>query len=314
MQDSWTLRVACATALLMLCSATARLRGWRGGRPGPAARSDADARRRADARCAGTPRPDRGRGPRAPRAPAAASRPPSAATISPSTFPPSARASARTRSDNVRAARSLSDALEGEPGILVQKTGPLQHSPFIRGFTAYHNLLLIDGIRLNHSAMRSGPNQYWSTVDPLSLRGLGHRARPPLGAVRQRCDRRHAQRAHATARVLRTGLPRRRRRPTCATPRPRTPRSRGSKSKATTTSSGFFAGFGYKHYGDIVSGRWTPAGHRGHQRVEPRPALRLEAQPVDDRHRPLAAHATDRRAAHRAHRGQRLVRGHGGRQ
>ena len=32
-------------------------------------------------------------------------------------------------------------------------------------FTGYHNVLLVDGIRLNHSAMRSGPNQYWSTVE-----------------------------------------------------------------------------------------------------------------------------------------------------
>ncbi|MDJ0975060.1 MAG: TonB-dependent receptor [Planctomycetota bacterium] len=71
-----------------------------------------------------------------------------------------------------RAARSLSGALEGTPGVLVQKTGPLQHSPFIRGFTGYQNLLLIDGVRLNHSAMRSGPNQYWATVDSLSIARL----------------------------------------------------------------------------------------------------------------------------------------------
>lgn len=68
-----------------------------------------------------------------------------------------------------RPARSLSGALQGMPGVLVQKTAPLQHSPFIRGFTGYQNVLLIDGMRLNHSAMRSGPNQYWATVDPLSI-------------------------------------------------------------------------------------------------------------------------------------------------
>ena len=71
-----------------------------------------------------------------------------------------------------RAARSMSGALQGLPGVLVQKTAPLQHSPFIRGFTAYHNLLLIDGIRLNNSTFRAGPNQYWATIDPLSVRNI----------------------------------------------------------------------------------------------------------------------------------------------
>ena len=45
------------------------------------------------------------------------------------------------------------------------KTALGQSSPYIRGLTGYHNVLLVDGIRLNHSAMRSGPNQYWSTVE-----------------------------------------------------------------------------------------------------------------------------------------------------
>lgn len=71
-----------------------------------------------------------------------------------------------------RASRSLSNALEGVPGVMVQKTAPLQHSPFIRGLTGYYTLLLIDGVRLNHSAMRSGPNQYWSTVDAYTIGSL----------------------------------------------------------------------------------------------------------------------------------------------
>ncbi len=71
-----------------------------------------------------------------------------------------------------RPARSLSDALHGQPGVLVQKTGPLQHSPYIRGFTGYQNLMLIDGIRLNNATFRAGPNQYWATVDSLSVAQL----------------------------------------------------------------------------------------------------------------------------------------------
>ncbi|TAH36792.1 MAG: TonB-dependent receptor [Planctomycetota bacterium] len=66
-------------------------------------------------------------------------------------------------------ARTLPDALEGLPSVMVQRTGHGQASPFIRGFTGYSTLMLVDGVRLNHAAMRSGPNQYWSTVDSLSV-------------------------------------------------------------------------------------------------------------------------------------------------
>ena len=67
--------------------------------------------------------------------------------------------------ENVRFSRSMPEALTGIPSVMVQKTALGQSSPYIRGLTGYHNLLLVDGIRLNHAAMRSGPNQYWSTVE-----------------------------------------------------------------------------------------------------------------------------------------------------
>lgn len=68
--------------------------------------------------------------------------------------------------------RTLPEALRYTPGVLVQKTGHGQGSPFIRGFTGFRTLLLIDGIRLNNSVMRDGPNQYWNTVDSLGLSRL----------------------------------------------------------------------------------------------------------------------------------------------
>ena len=61
--------------------------------------------------------------------------------------------------------RTMAESLTGIPSVMVQKTALGQSSPYIRGLTGYHNVLLVDGIRLNHSAMRSGPNQYWSTVE-----------------------------------------------------------------------------------------------------------------------------------------------------
>lgn len=64
--------------------------------------------------------------------------------------------------------RTLPEALGELPGVMVQKTAHGHGSPYIRGFTAFRNLLLVDGIRFNNSIFREGPNQYWNTIDPYS--------------------------------------------------------------------------------------------------------------------------------------------------
>ncbi len=68
-----------------------------------------------------------------------------------------------------RQIRTLPDALLETPGVMVQRTGYGQASPFIRGFTGFRTLALIDGIRLNNATFREGPNQYWSTIDQYSV-------------------------------------------------------------------------------------------------------------------------------------------------
>lgn len=68
--------------------------------------------------------------------------------------------------------RSTPEILRDDPAIRVQKTSQGQGSPYIRGFTGFKTLMLVDGIRLNNSVFRSGANQYWTTVDCYSLAAL----------------------------------------------------------------------------------------------------------------------------------------------
>ncbi len=70
---------------------------------------------------------------------------------------------------NVLSPMSMPEALANVPGVWMQKTNHGGGSAFVRGLTGYQTLLMIDGIRLNNSTYRSGPNQYLSTIDPLMI-------------------------------------------------------------------------------------------------------------------------------------------------
>jgi len=75
--------------------------------------------------------------------------------------------------------RSMAEAMTTTAGVWVQKTNHGGGSPFVRGLTGNYTLLLVDGIRLNNSTFRYGPNQYFNTISPFSvnavevLRGAG---------------------------------------------------------------------------------------------------------------------------------------------
>ena len=68
--------------------------------------------------------------------------------------------------------RNIPDAMKSIPGTMAQKTAHGQGSPYIRGFTGFRTLYLIDGIRLNNSIFRSGPNEYSNLIDTYSLASL----------------------------------------------------------------------------------------------------------------------------------------------
>ncbi len=74
----------------------------------------------------------------------------------------------RTRMDEL-ASRTTPELLMDVPGVLVQKTNHGGGSVFLRGFTGQQILYVLDGVRLNNSTTRYGPNQMLNTVDSLSL-------------------------------------------------------------------------------------------------------------------------------------------------
>ncbi|MEM7153835.1 MAG: TonB-dependent receptor [Myxococcota bacterium] len=68
--------------------------------------------------------------------------------------------------------RSAPDALKGEPGIYLQQTAHGQGSPYLRGLTGQQTVMFFDGVRVNNSTFRQGPNQYFFTIDARTIQKL----------------------------------------------------------------------------------------------------------------------------------------------
>ena len=75
--------------------------------------------------------------------------------------------SINTNESDKRVSRTLPESLIGVPGVFIQKTNHGGGSPFLRGLTGNQTLLMVDGIRLNNSIFRYGPNQYLTLIDNL---------------------------------------------------------------------------------------------------------------------------------------------------
>ena len=69
-------------------------------------------------------------------------------------------------------ARTTPEALMGMNGVFLQKTNHGGGSAFVRGLTGNQTLILLDGIRLNNSTFRYGPNQYLSTIDAYTIQKI----------------------------------------------------------------------------------------------------------------------------------------------
>ena len=159
--------------------------------------------------------------------------------------------------------RTTPESLSIIPGVFVQKTNHVGGSPFIRGLTGNQTLILIDGIRLNNSTFRYGPNQYMNTIDPFSvskievLRGSGsvQYGSDAMGGVIQVFTK---EPSYSTGRAFKGSL---RGRYGSANME----RSGSTEFEYSTSKMAFSGILGVKDFGDLVggdtTGRQSPSGY-----------------------------------------------------
>lgn len=62
--------------------------------------------------------------------------------------------------------RSLMESIDDMAGVSTQKTASGMQSPFLRGFTGNQVVMMVDGVKMNNSTFRTGPNEYWNLINP----------------------------------------------------------------------------------------------------------------------------------------------------
>ncbi len=73
---------------------------------------------------------------------------------------------------NAHQFRTVPEALSGINGVFLQKTNHGGGAPIINGMMGNQILVLVDGIRLNNSTFRYGPNQYSNTIDVFTVQKI----------------------------------------------------------------------------------------------------------------------------------------------
>ena len=66
----------------------------------------------------------------------------------------------------------VAQAIEGEAGIHLQRTGPTMAGIFVRGLTGNKINVFVDGVRYSNGAQRGGVNTFLDLIEPESLEGI----------------------------------------------------------------------------------------------------------------------------------------------
>jgi hemoglobin/transferrin/lactoferrin receptor protein len=166
---------------------------------------------------------------------------------------------------NTYSPRTLPESMMMTNGVFLQKTNHGGGSPFIRGLTGNQVLMLVDGVRLNNSTFRYGPNQYMNTIDVFTIdkievaKGTGsvQYGTDAMGGVVQMFSKapqfsagKKRWSGNAFAKWMSAGME----------------QTIRSETNYCSEKIAFLAGITYRNFGDIIggdtTGRQSPSGYK----------------------------------------------------